>query len=442
MIELTGSGSRSRMLARMLDWLLDQSHRDLPTLPFFEEFCRRLVAEGVPICRVVAGLPAVHPQLWARGLEWTPQGGVREIPRAHGIQDTAMYRDSPVALIHRTGVAIRRRLHDPQTALDFPILHELKAEGITDYLLMPLEFSRGVRAFVSWASDSPGGFTSDQLGLIYDIMPVVSLRLELRSAYRMAEDLLNTYLGRGAAEQVLSGTVRRGQGRPIRAAIWYCDLRDYTAMADRLRPHELIVTLDDFFECLAGPIHDNGGEILKFVGDGLLAIFRVSEDLPEGEALACERALAAARAVFERLHILNQGRGIGGAPPLRLGLGLHLGEVIYGNIGALDRLDFTVIGPAVNTVARLEELCKVLNRPVLASEVFAAATDPALMEDTGLHRLRGLQAPLRVFALRPELLAGHASLAVQAPDAVPQEERLLQAAAAIVPEAQVSSSIS
>ena len=403
MIELTGSGNRSRMLARMIDWLLDQSHRDMPTLPFFAEFCARLSAEGVPLARVAAGLPAVHPQHFARGLEWTRDGGAREIPREHGIQDTALYRDSPVALIHRTGVAIRRRLCDPATPMDFPILAELKADGITDYLVMPLEFSRGVRAFISWSSDCPDGFTADQLGVINDIMPIVSLRLELRSAYRMAEDLLNTYLGRGAAQQVLSGTIRRGQGSKIRAAIWYSDLRDYTAMADRMRPHELIVTLDDFFECLARPIQDNGVEVLKFVGDGLLAIFRIEDGAQAGTA--CDHALAAARASFERLHVLNQGRGIGGAPPLRVGLGLHLGEVIYGNIGALDRLDFTVIGPAVNTVARLEELCKALNLPVLASAEFAAAASQP-MRDMGAHALRGVRRPQQVFALDPESLAG------------------------------------
>ncbi|MEQ8345524.1 MAG: adenylate/guanylate cyclase domain-containing protein [Sneathiellaceae bacterium] len=412
MIELAGSGNRSRMLVRMIDWLLDQSHRDMPTVPFFSEFCQRLSDEGVPLARVVAGLPAVHPQHFARGLEWTRSGDAREITREHGILDTALYRESPVALIHRTGVAIRRRLCDPATPMDFPILHELKAEGITDYLVMPLEFSRGVRAFISWSSDCPEGFTADQLGVIYDIMPIVSLRLELRSAYRMAEDLLNTYLGSGAARQVLSGTVQRGQGHRIRAAIWYCDLRDYTAMAERMRSHELIVTLDDFFECLAGPIQDHGGEVLKFMGDGLLAIFRL-EDSAEGDeeaaaAAACHRALSAVRAAFERLHVLNQGRGIGGAPPLRLGLALHLGEVIYGNIGAQDRLDFTVIGPAVNTVARLEELCKALNLPVLASAEFAGAAGVP-MQDMGSHPLRGLRRPLQVFAVPPEQLAGQAA---------------------------------
>jgi len=399
-IEPGGSDNRSRMFTRMIDWLLDQSHRDMQTLPFFAEFCRRLAGVGVPLTRVVAGLPAVHPQLFARGLQWTPGSEAVEVPRAHGIMDTALYTDSPGALIHRTGVAIRRRLLDPATPDDFPILQELRAEGITDYLVMPLEFSRGVRAFISWATDSPEGFTAEQLGVIYDIMPIVSLRLELRSAYRMSEDLLNTYLGRGAARQVLSGTFRRGQGTPIKAAIWYSDLRGFTAMAEQMRPHELIVTLDDFFECLAGPIQDNDGEVLKFMGDGLLAIFRVNGD---DEAAACSRAAVAARTAFQRLHILNQGRGIGGAQPLRLGLGLHLGEVIYGNIGALDRLDFTVIGPAVNKVARLEELCKKLNVPALASADFAqsGAGAGAGMRDLGLHRLRDLDQPMHVFALNP-----------------------------------------
>lgn len=398
MIEVGGSDNRSRMFTRMIDWLFDQSHRDMPTLPFFAEFCERLTEVGVPLARVFAGLPAVHPQLFARGLQWSAGSGVREVPREHSIQDSALYTDSPVALIHRTGVAIRRRLHDPQSPDDFPILAELRAEGITDYLVMPLEFSRGVRAFISWATKSPDGFTAEQLGLLYDIMPIVTLRLELRSAYRMTEDLLNTYLGRGAAAQVLSGTFRRGQGTPIQAAIWYSDLRGFTAMAERMRPREVIVTLDDFFECLAGPIQDQGGEVLKFMGDGLLAIFRVEDG---NQATACRRTLGAARDAFHRLHILNQGRGLGGAPPLRLGLGLHLGEVVYGNIGALDRLDFTVIGPAVNAVARLEELCKQLDQPALATAAFAAAAaDPAL-QHLGEYRLRDLDRPMQVYALDP-----------------------------------------
>lgn len=380
-------------------WLIDHRGRAMSLLELMSELCESLVAEGVPLLRVSASMPAMHPQAVVRGVFWIRGQGAGEQAREHGIFETSAYKDSPVALIHQGAGAIRRRLEQDTAVLDFPILRELKAQGATDYVVLPMRFTRGRPSFMSWTTDRPGGFTTAELTLLSDLMPLIALRFEIHAAYRMTSDLLTTYLGRGATERVLSGTVRRGQGTPIRAAIWYCDLRGFTAMADQMKTHDLITTLDDYFECMARPVQDHGGEVLKFVGDALLAIFRV-----DGEAThAGQAALDAAISAFEGLHLLNQGRALEGGAPLRVGIALHLGEVIYGNIGASDRLDFTVIGPAVNEVVRIEASCAKLGHPLLASAAFAAeCCGPGClhaMVSVGRHVLRGVREPQELFAL-------------------------------------------
>jgi adenylate cyclase len=256
--------------------------------------------------------------------------------------------------------------------------------------------------FCAFATDRPEGFTAGELELLHDLIPLIALRFEPQAARQATRDLLTTYLGRSAAHDVLEGDIRRGTGRTIRAAIWSSDLRGFTALADRLSAHDLITTLDAYFDAVSSQVDRGGGEILKFVGDGVLAIFR-----GEDEAAACLHALDAAQATFAALHELNMGRAIGGGDPLRIGVGLHIGEVVWGNVGASDRLDFTVIGAAVNEVVRTEGMCKVLDRPLLATAAFAALLPPGRMESMGQHLLRGKLQPTELFGAPLASIAGY-----------------------------------
>ncbi len=372
---------------------------------FVDELCARLLREGVPLQRVSGGIPTLHPQHFVRGFVWTRDGGAKEGARGHEVQRSAMYYDSPVAAIHEGVAAIRRRLDVPEPQMDYPILHEVKAAGGTDYLILPMRLSQGLPSFMAWATDRPGGFRNNELELLHDLMPLIALRFEIIATRQMTEDVLTTYLGQGAARQVLAGSVQRAAGESIRAAIWSSDLRGFTAMADRMSVHDLITTLDDYFECMAAPVQACGGEVLKFIGDGLLAIFRCDED---GDAEACGRALDAALLAFDRLHELNQGRAIGGEPNLRIGIGLHVGDAIFGNIGASDRLDFTVIGAAVNEVVRTESMCKTLERPLLSTADFARNEKRGLLESVGFHALRGKREATELFGVPLHRVPGFA----------------------------------
>lgn len=395
-------------------WLIEHGGKAVPIAELIEEFCNRLLEEGLPLLRVTTGLPSMHPLTFVRGYQWQRGKGVVMTERAHGIQKTAEYLNSPVAVIHQGAAAVRRRLEDANALMDFGILHDLKAIGATDYIALPLRFTQGPAigtagqsniSFVTFATDRPGGFRPHELSYLMELIPIIALRLELEAARRMTRDLLTTYLGHAPAKRVLKGNFMRGRGYEVEAAIWLSDLRGFTAYSDSHTAQEVVATLDSYFDAMAGPIQANGGEVLKFIGDGLLAVFRVDEKT-DGRRGACERALTAAEQAFAALHELNQGRALEGAPALRTGIGLHLGRVLFGNIGASERLDFTVIGRAVNEVARLEAQSKVLDRPLIASAAFAAEVRSRKMEALGSHVLRGIREPQELYTLPRELIPG------------------------------------
>lgn len=397
------------ILTPAAQWIADHGGESMPMEELIGGFGERLLAEGLPLQRLMTTLPSMHPQLYARAFQWVRGKGVTTVSRGHDIRESAEYKNSPVAAIHDGAAAVRRRL-EGDAPMDYGVLPELKAMGATDYVALPLRFTQGPSegqpktSFISFTTDRPGGFRPDELSYLMELIPLVALRLEIEAARRMTRDLLTTYLGRGAAKRVLKGNFLRGRGFEMEAAIWLSDLRGFTALSDRSPPHEVITTLDDYFEAMARPIQENDGEVLKFIGDGLLAIFRVDE---AGPAAAGRRALNAAQDAFAGLHELNQGRAIEGVPPLRVGIGLHLGRVIFGNIGAKDRLDFTVIGRAVNEVARLEASTKAMERPLLTSAEFAEAVPEAGLESLGFHALRGVKEPQELYGLPLKRIPGY-----------------------------------
>jgi adenylate cyclase len=381
----------------VLDWLVGEARHLRDTARLLGELCDRLVADGLPIARVTVHIRTLHPEMLGERFVWRrppdlEEASVTSERIGHGMLSSDTYLRSPVRVLFEGAGGFRRRLDIAESAGDFPLLEELRREGLTDYVALPIRFGDARLHAFTVATDRPGGFGTEELLRIADLLPVLGLVLEIQALRRIGTYLLDTYVGHHAGARILSGEIRRGTGETIRAAIWYADLQGFTEMSERLGRDELIACLNEWFEALAGPIEAGGGEILKLIGDAMLAIFRLeSRD-------ACSRALAAAAGARRAVRALNARRLARGDEALAYGIGLHVGDVMYGNIGAAHRLDFTVIGPAVNVATRIEELCRAVGTDILVSSDLAAACGCPL-PSLGRHRLRGSRLEIEVFAL-------------------------------------------
>ncbi len=327
---------------------------------------RHLKKGGIPLDRTNMVIRTLHPTVAGGAYIWhadTDAVEVRDLD--HDTLSNAAYLSSPIRQIFEGAPAIRRRLADPDCPRDFPILEDLERDGFTDYLVLPLSFTDGNTYSAAWATKTPMGFDDGAINRILALMPAVALTAEVIAQRDIARNLVNTYLGRSAGARVLNGAIQRGSKEDIDAVIWYSDLRGFTRMTDQLPTDALLRLLDDHFEHVADAVSANGGDVLKFVGDGLLAIFPI--DSKQTAAAAANAAFAAARDALARTEACNKDRSAKNEPLIRFGIGLHRGVVSYGNIGAPDRLDFTVIGPAVNLVARIEGQTRVLDRTFLIS---------------------------------------------------------------------------
>jgi adenylate cyclase len=290
---------------------------------------------------------------------------------------------------------LRRSLEGPETRLDFSILHDLKARGATDYFALPVGGAFGPRAYMAaYVTDRPGGFLEQEIADLTIVSERLSIAADMNSQRQIAENVLKAYLGPQTGRKVLAGQIRRGSGEAIAAVLWSSDLRRFTQMSDQLPGERVIGILNDLFDMQAKAIVGYGGEILKFIGDGLLAIFPVPN--PDEAARTAANALAAAKEALAALGVPREGGSLAGEPPLEIVIALHYGTVIYGNVGAADRLDFTVIGPAVNLVSRIEAVAKSLDLPLIVSDDFAHAYGGTL-KSLGLHQLRGLDLPHELF---------------------------------------------
>lgn len=370
-------------------WLMDHPHVDDDGTAFMHALHAKLRAAGLPIWRISYALTTKHPELLWRTVQSASDGDVvvRDQPHARLADD--FYRKSAVALARESGATVRVRLDGSDAR--FPIAADLRALGGTDYLVEPLAYANGEIGYVSFATQQDGGFLEADLAELAALRPFLARRIELESAYHATRALLDVYLGRNAARRVFAGAFQRGRGERIDAAIWFSDMRDFTVLSDTTPPEELVELLDRYFDAVASAVAERGGEVLKFIGDAVLAIFPLGDD----PARACNDALAAAEAAFTALAALNRDR----ATPIAIGVGLHRGEVLYGNVGARDRLDFTVISAAVNEASRLESLCKKLGTSLAMSEAFARTAGVADTVDLGAQELKGVKAPLRVLTL-------------------------------------------
>lgn len=381
----------------VFDWIENFGRYTDGIASFITEVCKRFVTCDLPLERVSIVMRTLHPQISVSGYMW--QHGSEELSQFtadHQSQSRESYRASPVRTIFEGSPGLRRRLADPNCPRDFPVLVDLDGEGITDYLILPVPFSDGRSYACSWATKAPGGFTEAQIARIQAMMPTFSLVLEILATRDISRNLMDTYLGHKTGERVLNGAIYRGVNETLEAVVWISDLRRFTAMSDELAPPVLLGILNDHFERIVGAIEKHDGEVLKFIGDSVLAIFPI--DQYGSVTGAAEAALKAAREAVVQLEKRNDERQEKNLAALRYGIALHMGEVVYGNIGAPTRLDFTVIGPAVNHTARIEQLCRTMDRPVLVSATVAVAGSQTLTS-LGFHALRGVREPHEIFTL-------------------------------------------
>ena len=408
-------GALGRQIIALHVWAVGQGLRGVTADLVMDGLCRRLVEAGVPLWRAFAGMRTLHPQWGGYGYTWRRDlNAIQPEQYERGGEYEQNLLDSPFAWLARQGAAradatppwpsLRRRLTGPEAQLDFPVLRDLSAAGGADYFAHLVMFgaqgdaSRGSGVGVSFTTDRPEGFDDDHILLLRAVLPAASLALMADAGHAIASGLLAAYLGADAGRRVHEGAVARGSVEAVRAVLWYADIRGFTAIADVAPGLAVIEMLDEIFETLTASLRARGGQVLKFIGDGMLAIFPF---VAATRDQTCGHALDAAAEAMRAIDRLNQAQGAAGKPVAAVDLALHLGEVLYGNVGAADRLDFTVIGPAVNEAARIETLCEPLGYTVLVSAELAAAAGSARLKPLGRHRLRGVREAREIYALDP-----------------------------------------
>ncbi|WP_407165836.1 adenylate/guanylate cyclase domain-containing protein [Bradyrhizobium sp. ORS 111] len=385
-------------LRDIIEWMIGGA-RSAPTpSQMMAECCERVVRAGLPLWRVGVFVRTLHPEIYGRSFIWKPGAEVETGTVSHDILDSPEYAASPLSIVFKQCVEVRARLDDPASAR-FPIVEDLRPEGVTDYIAMPLINTDGFPNASSWTTKQPGGFTEEQLNVIRSLTVPLARYIEIVTLRRTAALLLDTYVGNRAGERIMGGQIRRGHADTMDAAIWLSDLRGFTALSDRLPAETVVEILNLYFDCQVSAIRAHGGEVLKFMGDGLLAVFPVDEYVGNEEQV-CSRVLEAARESRAGVAALQFPNGED-VERFRFGVALHLGRVLYGNIGGGNRLDFTCIGPAVNLAARLERIAGRLGRTVVASERFAGICDGGWSE-LGEFPIAGFSKAERVYGLHDE----------------------------------------
>jgi adenylate cyclase len=387
-------------------WLLAHGPRTAGHLELLVSLCDWLSRRGLPLLQVNQYTPTLHPLMQGVECIWHRSGAPEEVQlHWRGGADLQAWQDNPLRRVMLSCDELRVDLRDvPRIAA--PILEQLRAAGATEYLVMAVPLADGRRNAISWASDAARGFSQEERSELRNLAGPLGLVADLLEWRRTARTLLDTYLGRGPGLEVLQGAIRRGDRRDLEAVILFADLRDFTAKAASWSVDQLLAALDTYYQALVDAITVAGGEVLKFMGDGLLAVFPTGG--PQGLARTCQHALAAALAARQALAAANRLRLAAGAEALDFGVALHVGRVVYGNIGGQGRLDFTVIGPAVNLVSRIERLCRTLDQPLLATAALARQVEGKLVP-LGPHQIRGLPEPVELFGLAPAVAAGRQS---------------------------------
>ncbi|CCD97595.1 adenylate/guanylate cyclase domain-containing protein [Bradyrhizobium sp. STM 3809] len=389
------SASGQRLGDEVVDWLTNGTSDERFIDNIFGQMCVRLQRAGIPVMRASLHVQINHPQWLGARILWSDGMEGAEIARVdYDVRERSEYIGSPASEIVDGAEEIRENLaRDPKLGRQHAVYDDMRAMGLTDYVAWPIYHTLGKRHIVTFATDRRGGFEHAHVDALRRLIPVLALVSEIRIKNRLARTLLETYVGPHAGEMILAGATRRGSGETVRAAIMICDLRDFTKISDNWPRDDVIDLLNGYFDAMVEPITQHGGEILKFIGDGLLAIF------PLSQPGACEKLLYAVTDARRAMEELNARHAESGRAPLRYGIGIHVGDVMYGNIGSRSRLDFTVIGPAVNMASRMEALTKQVGRPVLMSRAFAELVEgPFALERVGEFPVRGFSDPIELFA--------------------------------------------
>jgi adenylate cyclase len=373
-------------------------------------FCRRLAAGGVPLARALVVLDTLHPIYEGRAFRWRADVSetieVLDYGRTNEGEAAELWRRSPFFHLLQTGGTEMRRCLAAGDPADFPAIAQARDEGATDYLVFVHRFAaEGVIGemdcvYSAWSSDAPDGFAGDDVTALRRLAPFLKLAVKSAALARIAGTLAETYLGRDAGRRVMSGRIVRGVAEKIGAVLWYSDLHGYTQISDNSPPEQIIPLLNDYAEVVVSAVHGHGGDVLKLVGDGTLAIFPA-----DNREEACLGALAAAVGMRDGVVELNGKRAAAGLPTTQVYLALHVGDVFYGNIGSKDRLDFTIVGPAVNEVSRILALSRSVEQDVLLSASFANALGSAMrrrLVSIGRYALRGVAQPQELFIPEPE----------------------------------------
>jgi adenylate cyclase len=388
-------------LQKLTDWLIDGARPAASPTRMMSETCERMVAAGLPLWRVGIFIRTLHPDIFGQNFIWRSGAGVELGSVDFNIVDAPEFKASPLAIVFLQGLEVRARVGDPESSR-FPIIEDMRAEGVTDYVALPLLFIDGSIHASSWTTKQPGGFSDGQLNALRSLVRVLVRLIEIMQWRRTSSILLDTYVGNRAGEKILGGQIRRGHTETMNAAIWLSDLRGFTALSDRLPAETVVDILNNYFDCQVAAIRSHGGEVLKFMGDGLLAVFPIDEYVGDVRQV-CSNVLEAARESRASVEAMHYPIG-DVVERFRFGVALHVGPILYGNIGGGNRLDFTCIGPAVNLAARLEKIAGKLHRTIVASEGFAGICAGGWSE-LGEFPIAGFSKAERVYGLIDEVPA-------------------------------------
>ena len=409
------------LFSELSAWMTQAGLAGTPETDIVSVFCGRCVAAGIPLARAHVFIDTLHPVYEGRLFRWgygPTESSVHEYGRTRSegfdlpapvsldVQATEIWRRSPFYTMLQTGASLLRRRLNADTKDEFPLLPEWFAAGMTDYVAIITRFApEGVigemdGVYSSWATDMPAGFSDGQIAKLKHIVPSLALAIKSVSLARMTRTLMETYLGRDAGQRVLSGRIVRGTAERIDAVVWFSDLRGFTSITDTA-PEQVIPLLNDYSDVIVSAIHEHGGDVLKLIGDGTLAIFTA-----ENRIHACNAALSAAIAARRGVSELKEKRMAEDRPVTDMYLGLHVGKVFYGNVGSRERLDFTVLGPAVNEASRIAAMCRSVDQPILMSAAFANVGDiKRRLVSVGRYALRGVSHPQELFTLDPDARA-------------------------------------
>lgn len=376
-------------------WMMTEGRRCGDPVKVVSHFCTTLIEAGVPLWRVNIGQRFANPLLIAWGVVWTP-----ESTESYDVTHDVMLTDSYVGSSFEYILAHRRPLHKSLRGLDPEADHisylEFAEAGGTDYYATLLHYGDGSMHGCTFVTQSDSGFTVENLAMIEAALPGLSCALEPVTMRKSSRSLLRTYLGDGPSDAVWNGSIKRGERTALEAVVMFTDLRGFTALSDSASEEDVFEALNTYFDVVVQAVEDAGGDVLKFMGDGILSIFPAADG--HRRADQCRQAAQASQTVLAGLAAANSARAQTSKPPLEIGIGLNAGRVSYGNIGSPGRLDFTVLGAAVNLASRIEGLTKSTGHPVLASASVAAAA-PDLFASCGHHNVRGVSDPIEVFFL-------------------------------------------